>query len=386
MLRYRQRWSLVCVAVGLVACEADPDLSEVNRDAGDVRTDAGRDVPVDMEIDVSADVPNLDDSPAGYVRAGAPFRGRDPGLAFDSQDRLVLASIGSDSVSVQRLSGGQWGSLGTIALNITGSGTKLVVSGEDQPVVAASFATRGLLGCFAYWSVWRLKMGVWEPGPYPGCSLSQLMADRAGRVMSLMTNSPGLDEVQVVEGTTWTPVTTVPHAPGARRDFAANAVGVMEAIWLDNGPHRRRWVNGSWESRDPPPGLAASTYVRVALNDAGTTAFAWLETEGQPSGTPVVFVEGWAEPRRLTHLPRQDLPRLFIDGQGRPIVDWRDKATSSVALDRWNGDRWQTIGPFKGVVSPQAAPGVVAVALDSEDRPAIALEQDQFVHVFVPEP
>lgn len=149
---------------------------------------------------------------------------------------------------------------------------------------------------------------------------------------------------------------------------------------------KSRWVAlGDTLNRDKRQNAA---YTAMAVNPQGQPVVAWTEknndSQGKLTGSGKLYVARWdgqtwktfSDSPSLSPGTVSDIPRLALDRQGNPYVQWSEMPPDfngdSVYVSRWTGKEWQVIdrGSLSSDISSSSRSR--AIVVNKQNQPILA--------------
>lgn len=292
-----------------------------------------------------------------FVQADSGNDANTPSIALDADGHLVVAFRSGEAsgylISVRRWNGSTWESIGApfnSGSSDSASHPDLALDGSGNPAIAFSeYNTADKYNVFVrYWdgTSWM---------PYgSGNALDLTLADSAtGATISLDDNgSPSVffSELSTISGITANRV----HRAG----YSSGLGGWFTVATPDNYDADRDAIT------------PVSRMTR-----AGKLILSWVETT--PNGR-VIYVKNtgtdsfYGSPAEIYESTGDYIPHLSmqLDSNDNPVIVWREHPNSTgIFAKYWDGSSWKNYG---GNDLVDANGFMVALALDSQDRPCIA--------------
>ena len=351
-----------------------------------------------------------------------------PALAFDPEERPVVAWVGDDGnnadIFLKRLEGSTWVGIGGSA---TGGGisntegdssyTSLAIGANGEPVVAWSETlSDGNLEIFV--KHWNGSAWVGMSGAAAGDNISEtagesvlpvLAVDHQGRPIAAWSeNNSGFKiYLRRWNGSVWEGLAGSAGGGGISTgsvralspSLAINSLGNPVVAWEEQTPdgnvdiYLKRWNGSAWEEMgDSATGGGISLNVglslrpSLAITTGGEIAVAWEDDSG-PGDDYDIYVKRWNGLNWVAMGAHSDSgggisdnlgpsywPSLATTPEGSWVVAWQDAGEDDAAIyfRMWNGSSWQELE------AGSATGGGVSGIVDGfqSQRPSLATTPD----------
>ena len=336
--------------------------------------------------------------PALAATAGMPGAS-DPAIVIDGSGAPIVAwsaegTTGApNQIVVQKWNGTRWAALGTFPdtvantnflqreadLIVTPAGLP-IVAWTDQDTMNGPFATRVRAWNGTGWDAWD---GL------PAGSSPHLVVDDASNVSLAMTVNAPTAHAAVFrrQQGAWQPLGDLAIPSDARLSatpfMAGDGSGVLELVWSDQVgntqfvPRRRRWTAGAWQDVAPPAsGPGGPLALRVAMNRAGATAFAWDELQVPMPSVAAVFVPGWSARRLVDGFAAVGTTDIAVDATGAPVTAFQRVTPRTLQVERWSGSAWEALFDAVQVSAIPERPPLGKLAFDpTSGTPYLAVQE-----------